>query len=83
MPHEPCGRIGLQPVDFYQEDNDASLFLLIECYRDEAALHAHRASAHYLAFRADVTDWVTERHWWYWNTGLREREAVLVRLGFP
>ena len=58
---------GCSRFDVYQESSDASLFLLIECYADDAAFETHRASAHYLAFREDVKDWVVERSWWYWN----------------
>lgn len=50
-----------------QERGDPALFLLVETYEDEAALEAHRASAHYLAFREDVKDWVVERTWWFWT----------------
>jgi quinol monooxygenase YgiN len=45
------------------------LFLLIEVYADDAALEAHRKSAHYLQFREDVNDWVVERKWWFWDVG--------------
>ncbi len=57
---------GCSRFDVFQETSDSALFLLIEIYDDEAALELHRNSAHYLAFRADVKDWVEERQWWYW-----------------
>jgi quinol monooxygenase YgiN len=31
---------------------------VIEAYADEAALEAHRASAHYLRFREQAGDWL-------------------------
>jgi quinol monooxygenase YgiN len=43
------------------------LFFLIEIYRDEAALEAHRTSPHFLAYRNDTDTWVAERKWWYWT----------------
>jgi (4S)-4-hydroxy-5-phosphonooxypentane-2,3-dione isomerase len=58
---------GCSRFDVHQERSDPTLFLLIECYDDEAAFQAHRSSAHFLAFREDVRDWVVERTWWYWD----------------
>lgn len=58
---------GCSRFDVHQERGDPMLFLLIECYDDQAALEAHRRSPHYLAFREDVKDWVVERSWWYWD----------------
>lgn len=58
---------GCHRFDVHQETNDPTLFLLIEIYADEIAFEAHRSSAHYLAFREDVKDWVTERSWWHWT----------------
>jgi len=57
---------GCSKFDVHQERSDPTLFLLVEHYADDAAVEAHRQSAHYLAFREDVKDWVTERTWWYW-----------------
>jgi quinol monooxygenase YgiN len=54
--------------DVHQDRNDPTLFLLIEVYRDEAALEAHRASAHFAEYRRDTDGWVAERQWWYWQT---------------
>jgi quinol monooxygenase YgiN len=51
----------------HQDRNDPTLFLLIEHYTDQAALDIHRVAPHYLAFREDVKDWVTERSWWFWQ----------------
>jgi autoinducer 2-degrading protein len=58
---------GCSRFDVHQERSDPTLFLLIECYDDEDAFQAHRTSAHFLAFREDVKDWVVERTWWYWE----------------
>ena len=58
---------GCSRFDVHQERSDPTLFLLIECYADEAAFEIHRTSPHYLAFREDVKDWVAERSWWYWD----------------
>ena len=58
---------GCERFDLHQEQTDPALFFLVEVYRDQAALDAHRASAHYLAFREDTKDWVIERRWWFWT----------------
>jgi quinol monooxygenase YgiN len=65
---------GCHRFDFFQERGDPALFLLIEIYEDDAALEAHRASAHYLAFREDVKDWVVDRQWWFWDMGARSAQ---------
>ena len=58
---------GCRQFDVQQETKDATLFLLIETYANEAALEAHRSSPHYRQFREDVKDWVVERSWWFWT----------------
>ena len=58
---------GCSRFDVHQERSDPTLFLLVECYDDQAAFEAHRASPHFLAFREDVKAWVVERTWWYWD----------------
>jgi quinol monooxygenase YgiN len=58
---------GCSRFDVHQENSDPTLFFLYEVYADETALEAHRAAPHYLAFREDVKDWVTERTWWFWT----------------
>ncbi len=58
---------GCERFDVHQDRDDPTLFLLVESYTDEAAFELHRSSPHYVAFRADVKDWVVERTWWYWN----------------
>jgi quinol monooxygenase YgiN len=57
---------GCHRFDVFQERDDPTLFLLTEVYADDAALEVHRHSPHYLAFRADVADWVVDRKWWFW-----------------
>lgn len=69
---------GCLRFDVFQERDDPALFLLIEEYADEAALAAHREAPHYLAFRADVADWVSGREWWFWPTA-----AAVHRDGKP
>lgn len=58
---------GCLRFDLFQERTRPELFLLVEHYADDAALAAHRAAPHYLAFRADVKEWVEERSWWFWD----------------
>ena len=58
---------GCHRFDIHQETEDATLFLLIEIYADQAAFDAHRKSPHYLQFREDVKDWVVDRKWWFWH----------------
>ncbi|WP_108661411.1 putative quinol monooxygenase [Acuticoccus kandeliae] len=50
-----------------QDRDSPTRFLLIEHYADEDALALHREAPHYLAFRADVADWVVKREWWFWD----------------
>ncbi len=58
---------GCLRFDVHQDRNDPTLFMLLEIYRDEAALEAHRSSAHFSEYRRDTDDWVIERQWWYWQ----------------
>ncbi|MWV11398.1 antibiotic biosynthesis monooxygenase [Pseudomonas sp. R-28-1W-6] len=44
--------------DLFVRDDDAATFDLFELYADEAAVAAHRASAHYQAFRDLIGDWL-------------------------
>ncbi len=59
--------------DVYRDREDGARFLLFERYRDEQAMHAHHASAHFKAFRADVDDWVVEREWSFWSSASESR----------
>ncbi|MBK7471208.1 MAG: antibiotic biosynthesis monooxygenase [Burkholderiales bacterium] len=61
---EPAGCL---QFDVHQDRDDPALFLLIETYRDQAALEAHRSSGHFQAFRRDTQDWVIDRTWWFWR----------------
>jgi autoinducer 2-degrading protein len=58
---------GCHRFDVHQDTSDPTLFFLLEVYADDAALEAHRGSAHYLQFREDAKDWVVERTWWFWS----------------
>jgi (4S)-4-hydroxy-5-phosphonooxypentane-2,3-dione isomerase len=58
---------GCLRFDVHQDRNDPTLFFLIEVYRDEAALAAHRNSAHFAEYRRDTDEWILERQWWYWQ----------------
>jgi len=58
---------GCMRFDVHQDHSDPTLFLLIEIYRDEAALTAHRESQHYGEYKRDTQNWVVERTWWYWQ----------------
>lgn len=58
---------GCIAFDVYRSTETPGEFMLFELYRDTIALETHRASAHFLAFRRDVVDWVVSRRWWYWS----------------
>jgi len=48
---------GCQRYDLYRTGNaEAAAYCLIERYVDEAAVQAHRESAHYKAYRAGIMD---------------------------
>jgi quinol monooxygenase YgiN len=64
---------GCLRFDVHQEATNPALFLLLEEYADERALEAHRASAHYKAFREDTKDWVIDRKWWFWSPANEEK----------
>lgn len=46
--------------DILQSVDDPTRFVTYMAYRDEAAANAHRETAHYLAFRDTVADWMAE-----------------------
>jgi (4S)-4-hydroxy-5-phosphonooxypentane-2,3-dione isomerase len=53
---------GVVRFDFLQQVDDLSRFVLYEVYRDEQAIDAHRATAHYAKWRDAVPSLlVTER----------------------
>lgn len=50
---------GNRRYDLYRDRTRPATFHLIEAYADQAALDAHRASPHYLKYRAQTVDWLT------------------------
>ena len=61
---------GCLKFEVRQDASEPALFLLIEIYRDEAALETHRQSQHFVEYKIDTADWVVERKWWYWTEPL-------------
>jgi quinol monooxygenase YgiN len=49
---------GNRRYDLYRDSTRPATFHLIEAYADEAALQAHRESAHYLRYREQAGDWL-------------------------
>lgn len=49
---------GVRRYDLYRDSERPATFHLIEAYADEAALEAHRESAHYLKYREQAGDWL-------------------------
>lgn len=47
---------GVVRFDFFQQDHDPTIFRLVEVYRTEAAVLAHKDTAHYLTWRDTVPD---------------------------
>lgn len=58
---------GCLRFDVHQDRDQPNRFFLYEIYVDEAALAIHREAPHYLAFRHDTADQVSERLWWFWT----------------
>ena len=50
---------GVLRYDLYRDSTRPATFLMVEAYADEAALEAHRESAHYLEFRELAGDWLS------------------------
>ena len=46
--------------DILQSAEDPTRFITYMAYHDEAAARAHRGTAHYVAFRDTVADWMVE-----------------------
>jgi quinol monooxygenase YgiN len=44
--------------DLFVREGDAPVFDLFELYADEAAIEAHRQSAHYQTYRTATADWL-------------------------
>jgi quinol monooxygenase YgiN len=49
---------GVRRYDLYRDSTRPATFHMLEAYADEAALEAHRESAHYLRFREQAGDWL-------------------------
>ncbi|WP_413098138.1 putative quinol monooxygenase [Streptomyces sp. Inha503] len=47
---------GCRSYDLYTTESAAPDFVLLERYQDSAALKAHRTTAHYTAYRAQLSD---------------------------
>ena len=50
---------GCLRFDVLQDDKDPNRIYLYEVYRDQAAIEAHRQTAHLLKWRETVQDWFT------------------------
>jgi autoinducer 2-degrading protein len=46
--------------DILQSADDPCRFVLYEAYEDKAAAIAHKQTAHYMAWRETVADWMAE-----------------------
>ena len=46
--------------DILQSVDDPTRFIAYEAYRDEASAKAHKDTAHYVAWRQEVADWMAE-----------------------
>jgi quinol monooxygenase YgiN len=51
---------GITRFDFIQQADDPTRFMLLEVYRDAAAMAAHKETAHYNAWLAKVADHFAE-----------------------
>jgi quinol monooxygenase YgiN len=51
---------GVARFDFVQQNEDPGHFTLIEVYRDESAMAAHKETAHYNTWAAKVADHFAE-----------------------
>jgi quinol monooxygenase YgiN len=51
---------GALRYELYGGVEDSSMFVLIEMYRDHAALESHRGASHYKAFRARIDNLLTQ-----------------------
>lgn len=49
---------GVLRYDLYRDSTRPATFLMVEAYADEAALEAHRESAHFLRFQEQAGDWL-------------------------
>jgi (4S)-4-hydroxy-5-phosphonooxypentane-2,3-dione isomerase len=51
---------GVVRFDFVQQTDDPARFMLLEVYRDQAAMDSHRQMPHYHAWAAKVPDMLAE-----------------------
>ena len=51
---------GVVRFDFFQQADDPTRFTLVEVYREQAGIEAHKASAHYARWRDAVPDMMAE-----------------------
>jgi len=51
---------GIVQFALTQQQDDPTKFVIIEAFRDEAAIEAHRQAPHYLRWRDAVTDMMAE-----------------------
>mgnify|MGYP005837518699 CR=1 FL=1 len=51
---------GVARFDVIQQQDDATRFVLVEAYRDEAGAVAHKETAHYARWRDTVADMMAE-----------------------
>ena len=51
---------GVVRFDFIQDTGDATHFMLVEAYRDQDAIAAHKLTAHFLAFSETTADMFAE-----------------------
>ena len=54
---------GALRFDVLQQADDQNRFLLYEVYRDETAIKAHKATAHYDRWAEAVKDWMAEQRY--------------------
>ncbi|MEJ2012358.1 MAG: antibiotic biosynthesis monooxygenase [Anaerolineales bacterium] len=51
---------GIARFDFIQQEDDPNRFVLIEAYREQAAMARHKETAHYLKWRETVEGMMVE-----------------------
>lgn len=51
---------GVESFDLVQAADEPTRFVLVEHYRDDAALDAHKTQPHYLTWREDIADLMAE-----------------------
>lgn len=61
--------------DILQQHEAINRFTLVEVYRSEAGMSAHKETAHYAAWREAVADWMAEPRMGVKYTGLFPEDA--------